>query len=73
MYIRRDRKASTRFVGLRVGLYFLAAGLWFGGVGVENDTITAIAMGVAVFAILFSLGVRRWAEGEDHDDNGSPA
>ena len=59
--IRRSRP-TRGFTVLRVALFFLAAGLWLAGVRIGNDLITAVAIGIAVIAMLFSLIVRRWED-----------
>ena len=66
IFIRRDRPASARMIGLRVGLFFLAAGLWLAGVVVENDAITGVAILVALIALgLGLLGREKPAEEEE--------
>lgn len=62
IFIRRDRTPAKRFVTLRVGLFFLAAGLWLAGVRVGSDLVTYVAMGVAVIAIVFGAAARRDAK-----------
>lgn len=53
MFIRRDRRGADRFMVLRVALFFLAAGVWVGGLLAGNDTAT----GVAILIVLAALGV----------------
>lgn len=59
IFVRRDGRSGNRLLGLRVGLFFLAAGLWLAGVSVGNDVVTAMAIGVVVVAIAIGLFVRR--------------
>jgi di/tricarboxylate transporter len=59
MFIRRDRRTGSRFTNLRVGLFFLAAGLWLAGVSVDNRIATGAGIGVALVAILLGLLTRR--------------
>ena len=69
IFIRRDRQPAMRLTGLRVGLFFLAAGLWLAGVRVGSELVTWLAMGVAVVAILIGVGARWGAAKDDqHDD-----
>ena len=74
MFLRRDRPVPTRLVGIRVGLFFFAAGLWIAGVAVGNDLITAIAIGVATVALLVGMIVRRRVAREEADaaESGEP-
>jgi di/tricarboxylate transporter len=51
IFIRRSG-AVLRYTALRVGLFFLAAGIWLAGIMVEDDRITIVAIGVVIVAIL---------------------
>jgi hypothetical protein len=57
--IRRDRPTSTRFLALRVGLIFLAAGVWFGGVLVDERWLTGAAIVILLPALLLGILARR--------------
>jgi di/tricarboxylate transporter len=68
IFIRRAPPAR-RFTFLRVALFFLAAGLWLGGVTTDNRAVTAVAIGVAFVALLVGLLARRsGAESRAGDD-----
>lgn len=68
-WIRRSRPTQG-FTVLRVALFFLAAGLWLAGVRIGSDLITAIAIGVAAAAILFSVLLRRLEEAREGSEEG---
>ncbi len=57
--IRRDRPASTRFLTLRVGLIFLAAGVWFGGALTGQRWLTGAAIVILLPALLLGVLARR--------------
>jgi hypothetical protein len=61
MFLRRDRR-SRRFVNWQVGLFFLAAGIWLGGVVAGRPGVTPVAIGVAVVAVLLGAAGRRGGE-----------
>jgi hypothetical protein len=54
----------------RVGLFFLAAGIWIAGVRINNDTVTSVAIVVAAIAIFMGwFGRRHPAEIEVDEDS----
>ncbi len=56
---RRSGESTPRYLNARVGLFFLAAGVWLAGAVAGNRMVTGIAIGVAVFAIVLGLVARR--------------
>lgn len=73
IFIRRDGQGISRFLSLRVGLFFFAAGLWFAGVLTDNMVITAVALGVAAVAVVLGFISRSppaEEEEEEPDDEG---
>jgi hypothetical protein len=64
----RHRVGSKRFMAVRVGLFFLAAGIWFAGVMTENDWITGIALAIGMAGLVLGFIARSRdakAEGEE--------
>lgn len=59
IFLRRDRRGSARWMPVRVGLFFLAAGIWVAGASVGNDWVTGAAIVVAIVALLLGVVVRR--------------
>lgn len=55
---RRDRHWH-RFVDWQVGFYFLAAGIWLGGVIAGRPSLTGVAIGLLVAALLLGMIGRR--------------
>jgi uncharacterized membrane protein YidH (DUF202 family) len=72
IFLRRDRSPVRRLVAVRVGLFFLGAGIWLAGVMTENDRVTAVAIVVVGIAILMGayLRRRRMSEMEDEGEVG---
>ena len=66
IFVRRDRAGATRWVATRVGLFFLAAGIWVAGAMVGNEWITGAAIAIAAVALLLGLIGRRY-EAEDEE------
>ena len=62
MFLRRDRGRRHRFVNWQVGLFFLAAGVWLGGVVVGRPEVTPVAIALAVVAVLLGAAGRRGGE-----------
>ena len=62
MFLRRDRRGRRRFVNWQVGLFFLAAGVWLGGVLAGRPGVTLVAIGLAVVAVLLGAAGRRGGE-----------
>ena len=65
MFFLRHRPSAQRFIAVRVGLFFFAAGLWLAGVRVGDSRVTAAAIGVAAVAILLGLVTRRLESRDD--------
>jgi uncharacterized membrane protein len=59
IFLRRDRYPIRRWMALRVGLLFLAAGIWLAGVVIDDDRITAVAIVVAGIGIMMGAYLRR--------------
>jgi hypothetical protein len=53
--IRRDRRGSGRFLVLRVGLFFLAAGVWLAGVRTGRSWVTGAAIVILLPAVLLGF------------------
>ncbi len=53
MALRRHGRPSHRFVVWQVGLFFLAAGIWLGGViaGIHEATFLSIALLLAAMVL----------------------
>lgn len=64
MFLRRDRRSVHRLVFWQVGLFFLAAGVWLGGVVAENRVATGAAIVIALAAIVLGMVGRRGAREE---------
>ncbi len=62
IFVGRDSRGGRALVNIRVGLFFLAAGLWLAGVIVGNRTVTGVAIWVAALALLVGAASRRLAE-----------
>ena len=54
----RIRVGSKRYMALRVGLFFLAAGIWFAGVMTENQWITGVALAIGIAGLLIGIIAR---------------
>lgn len=67
---RRDGPHPGRFLYTRVGLFFLGAGVWLGGVLVEDRRITGAALGILILAAILGLLDRRMAPPEPPDGEG---
>ena len=59
IFLRRSHKGFNRFTWWRVGLFFLAAGIWLGGVAAGNDVATGVAIAVLFAAVILGLIGRR--------------
>ena len=69
IFVRRDRAGATRWIAARVGLFFLAAGIWVAGAMVGNEWVTGAAIAVAAVALLLGLIGRRYgAEDEEMEE-----
>lgn len=66
-FVRRSGEVDRTYVNVRVGLFFFAAGLWLAGVKVQNTTLTAMALGIALFAVCLGLLGRRRRRSEVDD------
>lgn len=76
MFVRRDGTSTTRYLTVRIGLFFLGAGIWVAGVLGENRAWTGAAMGVILAALILGTIARKrdGAEGgEDVEDDGEDA
>lgn len=58
-FIPRERRGFNRFTWWRVGIIFLAAGIWFGGVMAEEPLITGAAGVLLLVAVLLGFLGRR--------------
>jgi len=59
MFVRRDRTGPDRYVNWKVGLFFLAAGVWLGGVIAENSFATGASILIAAVTMLLGVLGRR--------------
>ncbi|MQA90547.1 MAG: hypothetical protein GEU90_09970 [Gemmatimonas sp.] len=57
--MRRDRPPVNRLVAVRVGLFFLGAGIWLAGVMIGDQRVTTVAIVVIAVAILMGAYLRR--------------
>lgn len=53
-FARRSRTASSRYLSVRVGLFFLAAGVWLAGVAISDQRVTFAA--IVLLLVAFLLG-----------------
>lgn len=59
MFLRRDRRGPGRYIRLRVGLLFAAAGTWLAGVLSGRASVTGAAILLLVVALLIGVVERR--------------
>ena len=59
MALRRRGRGSHRFVNWQVGLFFLAAGIWLGGVVTGIHQATFLSIAVLLAAIVLGMTGRR--------------
>lgn len=64
IFVRRTR-GPGRYTAFRVGLFFLAAGIWLAGVRVADERVTSVAIAVAAVAILIGAVGRMQARREE--------
>jgi hypothetical protein len=62
MFVRRDRTGPHRYTAWQVGLFFLAAGVWLGGVVADNSFAIGASILIAAVAMLLGLLGRREQE-----------
>jgi predicted MFS family arabinose efflux permease len=62
MFVRRDRTGPHRYTTWQVGLFFLAAGAWLGGVIADNSFATGASILIAAVAMLLGPLGRRERE-----------
>jgi di/tricarboxylate transporter len=65
---RRRRDAPDRFVNLKVGIFFLAAGLWVAGVVANLEWLTGAAILVLVVGFVLRVLASRAEERAALDD-----
>ena len=63
MFVSRDRRPRDRYAALRIGLIFLAAGLWLGGLITDQAYATGAAIVVLVVALVLQMIGRRRTDG----------
>ena len=68
---RRDRYGH-RFVNWQVGLYFLAAGIWLGAVITDRPSVTGVAVGILLVAVVLGIVGRRLDAPRDDDASVDP-
>lgn len=56
---RRSSVPAPKFLNIRVGLFFLAAGLWVAGATVGNTIVTGVAIVIALLGVALGLIARR--------------
>jgi hypothetical protein len=59
MFLRRGRSGGHRYVFWQVGLFFLASGVWLGGLLTGSEWATLVAIGLVVAAMILGLIGRR--------------
>lgn len=59
MFIRRGGDEPDRFARIRIGLIFLAAGVWLGGLITGREAITGIAILILIVALALQVIGRR--------------
>jgi hypothetical protein len=59
MFLRRGRSGGHRYVFWQVGLFFLASGVWLGGLLTGREWATLVAIGLVVVAMILGLIGRR--------------
>lgn len=64
MFLRRDRRGDHRFTLWQVGLFFLAAGIWIGGLIAEIPSVTAVAILILAVAMILGIVGRRGRDRE---------
>lgn len=57
-YPRRRRDEPKSLTYAKVAAFFLAAGLWIGGVATGSDRITGVALAILVIALAASVVLR---------------
>lgn len=62
--LRRDgRRPFTRLTPWRVGLFFLGAGTWVGGLLADEPLATGVAIGILLLAALLGIAERGPSDG----------
>lgn len=69
MFVRRDSPPATRFLAIRVGLFFLGAGIWVAGVMGENAVWTGTAVVVILAGVVLGVIARRNAREDEITDD----
>lgn len=59
MFLRRDGRGPDRYGWIRIGLIFLAAGVWIGGVITGRELITGVAIVIILAALVLQVMDRR--------------
>lgn len=59
MFLRRDGRDPDRYSWIRIGLIFLAAGVWIGGVITGRQLITGLAIVIVLAALVLQIIGRR--------------
>lgn len=59
MFIRRRGGDPDRYARIRIGLIFLAAGVWLGGLITGRESITGLAILILVAALVLQVIARR--------------
>jgi hypothetical protein len=69
VFLRRSRNENPRpeLVPWRVGLFFLAAGVWLAGVLADDLRITGAAIGILALAIVLRFFPTRAEEEQETD------
>lgn len=63
MFLRRDGRGTDRYAPVRIGLIFLAAGVWMAGVITGREWITGAAILILLVALALQVAGRRGSSG----------
>lgn len=68
MILSRERRPGPdRFLYWKVAIFFLGAGFFMAGVGMEKDWAVAVAIGILFVGLILRFLSNRWDRGEESD------